>query len=52
MANKEMAIMAKKCKVAEGDTVWGISKTLLGSYARYAEIVRINKLKTEKKAWY
>ena len=38
--------MAKKYKVAEGDTVWGISKTQLGSYSRYAEIVRINKLKT------
>ena len=46
MAIKEMAIMAKKYKVAEGDTVWGVSKTQLGSYSRYAEIVRINKLKT------
>ena len=38
--------MAKQYKVAAGDTVWDISKKQLGSYARYTEIVRINKLKT------
>lgn len=45
-ANKETTIMAKQYKIAAGDTVWDISKKQLGSYARYAEIVRINKLKT------
>ena len=38
--------MRKQYTVSAGDTIWDISKKQLGSYARYAEIVRINKLKT------
>ena len=32
--------------VVKGDTLWGIAKRLLGSVARYVDIVRLNKLKT------
>ena len=32
--------------VVKGDTLWGIAKHLLGSAARYADIVRLNRLKT------
>ena len=32
--------------VKRGDTLWSIAKNLLGRYSRYAEIVRLNGLKT------
>lgn len=32
--------------VVKGDTLWGIAKKLLGSGARYTEIVKLNGLKS------
>ena len=41
-----MATASKLYTVRSGDTLWSVAKKLLGSSARYTEIVKMNKLKS------